>query len=412
MNLFKFLLFAPIFLFSLDPMMNGPNPDAEMQERSSRYYSDLGKKAFQDNKLDDAFNDYSKALVFSPRFAPAHFGMAQVYEAQNKIKNAIQEYKAAIIFNKGFMAAYYRLCLLYQKINDQENVFNTYLKAISVDSRFPNTGAEVEVHERIEEEIESLQKVISQKALQGKMVYIYSEEGFSQAYLLARYIPQLEALGAIISFEPPRGLESLFASSFPNIKIIDWYTLEESIQFDYKISLSALGLILNADIHNIPGKEGYLKVNKQAMDSFQGWISKSHPRIGLAPKLKSKIFPLKLVASNSLASYYLLQTINAQLYEDLSQSLDLSELVESFDSIEEIAGAISLMDETICADNEIALLSCALGIPTTIIYEEMPNLFWLENEGKTPWFTHAKLIKKSSWLEAHREGTAEDIKNK
>lgn len=396
MNWFRILLLLPLPLFAVDPMINMSNPDFEIQQKAAKNLTDEGDKFLKDNKLKEAKESYNKALVYDPRYAFAHFGIAKILLENHDQENALRELKATVSFDQGLMDGYKEIEKIYLEKNNKNEAFNTYLKAISIDPKFPDTSTSVSVNLRRKDEIEKLKSALSENQLQKKRVYIYADGDLKSTFLLARYLYLFEKTGAVLLFEPPRESASLFKSSLDNVEIVDWLTLEESIHYDFKISLSSLGVVFNVPMDQIPGKEGYLKVSEKAIESDKEWVSKISPRIGIAwnTTKEDESVPLSaLVALKDVpkASFYLLQTTDIQLLEHLSKNIDVSVLAESYDSIEEIAGAIANMDRVIAADNSIAMLSLALGKDTTILLaDDLDNILFV------PWSEKAHVFQKTT----------------
>lgn len=362
-------------LLAIDPYGLHGSGSHETNHNAAIKYTEEGNKLYEEGKYKEALDSYYRALVFNPTFALAHFGIALTNEKKGDFKEATREYTSTLIFNPGYEKASANLASLFLKKGDEMEAMKTYVKALSISPTFSLASLkEMPVSNLRKEEILALSNALKTGSLKDKKLYIYSDVDVKTALLFARYLPKLNDQGVKLLFEPPKGTTPLFKASFDTITLIDWLVLEEDIHYDLKAPLGALPFIFDAIIES---KEGYLKAPQQEIDEYREWVSFKPKRIGLA-----------LPSFDNLPqgfSYYSLQT-------QKNDNPQVSPLTEDFDTLDEIAGAITHLDLIISSDNTLALLAASLGKPTWVILPENPEWMWQSLTSTTPWYSNVKLF--------------------
>lgn len=102
-------------------------------EDESIVYS-LRAAAYKRNgNLNEAVNDYSKAIELSPKWSNAYNNRAIVYEAMGRYEDAINDYNKAIVLEPKYLIALYNRGDLFEKTGKAENALADYTKAIGLD---------------------------------------------------------------------------------------------------------------------------------------------------------------------------------------------------------------------------------------------------------------------------------------
>lgn len=355
MRWLSFFFLFPLVLLSIDPISNGDS--SVFERRSVLRYIEQGNQKLEEGNLPLAKEFYFKALVFDPTLAAAHYGLGEVYKRGGKKEEAVREFRSATIFAPGFMKAYNALGALLAQLGKQKEALQIYFKAIAVDPYFPKNES-VTANSRKKEEVEKLIEI--KNGLKGKKVYVYADGDLKLSLLYARYFPLLEKTEATILFEPPKGAKELFHASFPGIQIINWLELEESISADYKVPLSGLPLVFP----NLP-KEIALKAPEKEVQEYKELVTQEGLRIGVAGDVKG--LPKE-------AALYSLQTMD-------NSSSEITPLIEQYDTLAELAGAIANLDEVWTTKPEMASLAASLGKKTKLFLVKPTWEWFAKKEG-------------------------------
>lgn len=347
--------------------------------KAATNFVELGNKSFEKGNYKEAQDQYFRALIYDPTFAEAHFGLAKTYEKLNMVTESIREFNSTLIFNAGYTPAYLQLAESYLNQNNITSAFNVYFRALSLNPLFSIANSKnFHVSLRRKNEIETLQKNINEATIKDKKVYVYNDTDVATTLLLARYLNILKDTGAKVIFEPPRVLEDIFKASFENIEIVDWLTLQEDISYDLKAPLGALPLIFGG----IKESSTILTAPQKDVDQFKGWISKDGKTIGIAWKPQGEL------------SFFSELSKNATLYSLQSQSseLEITELIDDFDSLSNLSGALSHLDLVISFNNTIAILAASLGKPVWLILGTSNEWMWQGASKDTPWFANMRIF--------------------
>jgi tetratricopeptide (TPR) repeat protein len=374
-----FLCFSSFLYAQLELRNYSSIANNEPHIKAAANFVDLGNKSFENGSFKEAQDQYFRALIYDPTYAEAHFGLAKSYLKLNLINDAIREYNSTINFDAGFSDAYIQLADIYLKQNKAATAFEIYFKAISFNPLFSITNPKnVKITPRRKKEVEDLQLIVKESGLKDKRVYIYSDVDIAETLLFSRYLDILSQLGAKVLFEPPRVLESIYKTSFDSIEIIDWLTLQEDISYDLKAPLGALPFIFGT----IKDQLKTLEAPKKDIEQFQGWIAKDTKTIGIAWKPQGQL------------SFFsdLPKDINVYSLQSQSSSLDISELIDDFDALSNLAGAISHLDLVISFNNTIAILSASLGKPTWLILGASSEWMWQGSSNISPWFSNLRIF--------------------
>ncbi|MEP6646024.1 MAG: tetratricopeptide repeat protein [Saprospiraceae bacterium] len=82
------------------------------------------------NRKEEALNDYNKALEFKPNFAIAFFNRGMLYMNEQKIDEAIRDYTSAIEFKPNYSKAYSNRGVIYTNLKRYAEAIADYTKAI------------------------------------------------------------------------------------------------------------------------------------------------------------------------------------------------------------------------------------------------------------------------------------------
>jgi tetratricopeptide (TPR) repeat protein len=354
--------------------------DVEPHQKMAAKYLDLGKTSFENKAYKDAQDQFFRALIYDPTSAEAHFLLSKTYLAQDKTADAIRELNSTIVFNAGFMAAYIELANQYIKANKINDAFKIYFKALAQNPLFSlSDNKTIKVNPRRQSEIEALKNSYQNNVLKNKVILIYTDTDIATTILLSRYVFKLKELGAKIIFMPPKSLEDIFKESFKDVDILSWLTLEEDIKFDLKAPLSGLAYIFDEWI-----EQNYILLPPQKeVKIYESWVSSQKENIAVAWKPQGNLTFFTDIKNNS--NLYSLQTQAAET--------SISELVEDFDSLSNLSGAIAQMDLIISYNYTVAVLAAAMQKNTWLILDSNSEWLWVGYGDRTPWFKNIKIFK-------------------
>src|SRR5262245_35516260 len=77
--------------------------------QSPRKFCDAAEKFEKANNLEQAIENYSKAIDLDPKFDKAYIARAGCYEKINKKEEAVEDYKKALAFNPKEKELFYNI---------------------------------------------------------------------------------------------------------------------------------------------------------------------------------------------------------------------------------------------------------------------------------------------------------------
>jgi arylsulfatase A-like enzyme/tetratricopeptide (TPR) repeat protein len=107
-------------------------------ERSSMAHNLLGTAYLEKKMLEQAEEEFNKALEMRLHIPDGHFNLALVYEERNELRKAIEEYKKEIELHPAAYPAHFNLAKLYVKMGDIQKGIEHFKEAIKYKKDFAN----------------------------------------------------------------------------------------------------------------------------------------------------------------------------------------------------------------------------------------------------------------------------------
>lgn len=95
-----------------------------------------GLRAKEEGKMEEAIQEYSKAINKDPRNAAAYNNRGVVYDDLEQYERAIEDYDKAIELNPDYAIAYYNRGIAYQDLIQYEEAIEDYNRAIELNSGY------------------------------------------------------------------------------------------------------------------------------------------------------------------------------------------------------------------------------------------------------------------------------------
>jgi Flp pilus assembly protein TadD len=247
-------------------------------------------------------------------------------------------------------------------------------------------------------------------AIEGKIVFVWAEEGLGDIIQFARYVPMLAERGARVILSVPNPAVSLL-SGLPGISQCVSSSAPARPAFDFHCPIGSLPLAFRTELETIPASIPYLPF--PASNRMQVWQDRLGPhdklRVGLVwsgnPEHKNDHN-----RSSSLRAFSAMLDVDATFFslqkdprpDDtavLRHRSDIVDFTADLTDFAETAALISCLDLAITVDTSVAHLSGALGRPTWILLPYTPDWRWLLDRDDSPWYPTARLFRQSETRE-------------
>ncbi|MGD0885947.1 MAG: tetratricopeptide repeat protein [Thermodesulfovibrionales bacterium] len=103
------------------------SPDAALP------HNNLGNAYENQDRIDEAVNEFSTAVKIRPGLAGAHYNLGNEYKRQKRFKEAIIEYKTSLRLNPGYAEAHINLGVAYLNQNLLDEAVNEFTTAVKLE---------------------------------------------------------------------------------------------------------------------------------------------------------------------------------------------------------------------------------------------------------------------------------------
>jgi hypothetical protein len=375
---------------------------------------------------EKAIHSYSSALNLNSNISEIYLNKGIVLFNQYKWSEALENFDKAIYLNKDCAEAYNNKALIYmyKEISQSEENFVAALKIKPnyLDAKF-NLATFYLSNGRYEEGLKAYEcrheltlkrfhsaPWLGQEEVKGKVVFVYPEQGLGDFIQFCRYLPMLEAMGALIWLEIPKPLESITLSLDCKFKIVQG--IKDG--FDYHCPIMSLPLAFKTNIKNIPAPTKYLYANPKKIIA---WGKKLKPqkrfRVGVVWQGGHRKNDTKTWSVNKK------RNININLLKEMfDQDIEIFSLQKGADAIQELeifkkenthitihdhtdtlldfsdtAALIENLDLVITVDTAVAHLSASLGKETWILNRFDTCWRWFsDHRTSSPWYPSVKIF--------------------
>ncbi|MBF0448770.1 MAG: tetratricopeptide repeat protein [Magnetococcales bacterium] len=379
-------------------------------------------------RTNDAEIRLAQALKVNPSLTEAHINLGNISFNRGETKQAIPHYIEALKIDPDNSNAHYNLGVISQMLGDHPGALNHLdlalqnaeesptahmAKAFSLlmTEQFTQGWKEYEWRWKMPNHSPRICPVPrwqGEEMSGGKKLYLYTEQGFGDAIMCARYIPWVRESGAFVILECKPELYQLFKDS----NIADHVVIREaeddsppSFKYDYHLPLMSLPALFTFSLETIPKNIPYLKPNPKA-------ATKWRLKLGSGPELKVGICwsgnPSALANKGRACTLKDLLPITQipgvrffslqkgepakKLYETEHEQVmvDLDPVLTDF---AETAACLCQLDLLISTDTAVVHLAGAIETECWVILHTASEWRWLQNRSDSPWYPATTLFR-------------------
>jgi tetratricopeptide (TPR) repeat protein len=249
--------------------------------------------------------------------------------------------------------------------------------------------------------------------IEGKSIFVATEQGVGDQVMFASCIPDLERLGpARIVLEVHERVAKTIARSFPRSEVIasrqdyklDW--LRDVGPIDRFVMLGDLPARFRRSVADFPRHTGYLRPDPARRNHWSEALgSPSRPRIGLSWRGGTELTRkgLRSIDVSALAPWA--TTIDAQWvclqYGDVGadldrardNGLDMAYWRDSIADLDEFAALVSTLDLVITVCNTTVHYAGALGVPVWVMAPRVPEWRYGIASRSMPWYPSSRMVR-------------------
>jgi hypothetical protein len=387
---------------------------------------DLANSHRLNNNPERALNFYQKALALNPDFSEAYVNQGVLLNDLQGYQPAIASLDAALSLEKNRADYWLNRGAVHQSHNKTAAAIADYDQAIALEPSNPQAYWNKAVSLLLEGNFsqgwtffESRKLVPALKvgvrtfpqpewdgkaSLNGKTIFLYSEQGLGDTVQFARFAKTLAGQGAkVVLGVQPELVDILSSMSADFGFVVDGDALPH---FDYHCALLSLPGLLGVDASNIPFSDRYLRSQAAALAAWKNRLGPaSKPRVGLVWKGnatqgndKNRSIPLAdLLPHLPMGMEYvcLQKDITQAEALVLTQRPDILRFDQDIHSFSDTAALCECVDVVVSVCTSVAHLSAALGKETWVLLCFNADWRWLLNRTDSPWYQKVRLIRQT-----------------
>ena len=388
--------------------------------------TNLGNAYLATDQYDTAEAQFTKLREMFPDQAAVYNNLGNFYSKANRYDEALTNYRLAVERQEVYPEAWNNYAITLRRLNRVEESLAGLEKAISQKDSFPdaqwNRSLSLLLLGRIEEGFEAYEwrwrggvKELRPRKLgkpqwqrgesiQGKRLFVHSEQGMGDHIQFMRYLPMLQAQGAQVLAEFPEPLLEIAKDYAPEVIWIERGT-RKFPEFDLYCPLLSLPTLLGTNKDNIPGPKSYLSAKPERKAHFRERLKDATGlRVGLVwsgnPKHandRNRSLALKdlmqALGSVPFTAVSLMKEVRPEDQVYLREHTELLDLSQELDNFADTAALISNLDLVVSVDTSVAHLAGALGCPVWMLTPFAPDWRWMLERKDTPWYPTMRLYR-------------------
>lgn len=349
----------------------------------------LGAALTRLRRLDEAKAAFEAALALHPDDVSVHLNYGMALEAAGDLDDALVHFGAAEALDPAAPEPTYAIGLVKIRQGDLPEG----LKRFEVRWSQKNGPPLRYPQDRL---------WLGGEPIEGRRILVHGEQGFGDVIQFARFIPELEALGAKVTVEAQPGLVRLLASLKGGPEVIPQSFTPPD--FDWHVPVMSLALALGKTLEDV-GRISfpYLAPPAPVLSAWRERLGpKSALRIGLAwsgnPKhtndaersIALKAFDRILELPADFVSLQPEVRAVDRAYLDRSRIRQFEADIEDF---ADTAAMVADCDLVIAVDTSVVHLAGALGVPAYLLLPTPCDFRWMNGRADTPWYPSVEIVR-------------------
>jgi tetratricopeptide (TPR) repeat protein len=375
-------------------------------------------------RFDDALQSYQAAIALKPGFADAYFNSGVTLHELRRLDEALEAYDQALEFRPEYPEAYFNRGVTLHELRRFDEAVESYDKALSqkpADDRilfargsvnllrgnFAPGWRDYEARLKLAAGGRSFRRPLwlGNAAITGKSILVHCEQGLGDTIQFCRYVKLLQQAGAKVLFAPQASLMELMRCLGDGIEVVN--PEDRALRYDFHTPLLSLPLAFKTDHHTIPIHVPYLFADPDRAKDWARKIGDRDFKVGICwqgatTKMDAgrsfqvrEFFPLSQIPEVRLISLQKGEG-EAQL-SILPEGMKVQTLGPDFDpgpsAFLDTAAVMGALDLIITSDTSIAHLAGALGRPTWVVLQHVPDWRWLLDRNDSPWYPTMRLFR-------------------
>jgi tetratricopeptide (TPR) repeat protein len=386
--------------------------------------NNLGAILETTGRLEEAIKCYREALRAKPHFAEPHNNLGNALSKLDEYAEAQAHYQRAIELRPDYIEAHHNLAGLLidqgcvaEGIASYEHVLQ--LKPDYADAHFgrAHTWLRMGDFKRGWPEFEwrwwrkgfpprsFTQPLWDGSPLTGRTILLHAEQGLGDTIHFIRYAPLVKKRGGTVIVECQESLLPLLATC-PGI---DYLVAKDTPlpYFDTHAPLLSLPGILGTTLATIPAEGPYLFADPKLVELWRQTIGDTGPlKVGIAwqgnpafPSDRRRSVPLTrfkpLARLEGVRLFSVQKGPGTEQLTGAAGQLSIIDLGSRFQTFQDTAAALRVLDLVITIDSAVAHCAGALGVDGWVLLPYLADWRWLSAGDDSPWYPTLHLFRQS-----------------
>jgi tetratricopeptide (TPR) repeat protein len=352
--------------------------------------TDRGVALAELDRFDEALAAHDQALRLGSRLFAAHVNRGNVLLKLTRVPEALACYDAALAIDPESAEVNFNAGMGRLLIGDFRNGWKQYeyrwnrkqFAAQSPNFTQPMWRGETDV--------------------QGKTIFLISEQGLGDTLNFVRYAPLLAERGATVLLGVPPPLKTL-APSVPGVTQV--FTDGEAVPaFDYYCPLLSLPLAFGTTLDTIPANIPYIRPYQERLAKWRDRLpDNGRVRVGICwaggtmyANNRNRSIPLERFAALLDApgvDFVSVQKDVSDAQAALLRRHGVAQLGQDFKDFADTAAVVAMLDLVVSVDTSVAHLTGAMGKPVALLLPFAPDFRWLLERTDSPWYPTMRLYR-------------------
>lgn len=401
----------------------------ELDAGHAKAFNNLGCMQHIQGRLDEALQNYIKALQLEPDQPEALRNSALITGGTNELMVAMTGYQRRIAANPNESTAHYQLAHIHAHLGLSDQALAGYEQAIATDpnqaefhfaraqlllklGRYREGWREYEWRWRISR-FNTPMRRFSQPCWDGsdlprETLLIHGETGFGDMFQFVRFATLAASRCANVIVECQPELMDLIA----NVAGVSHVVPQGSDlpAFDVHIPLITLTAVFVTDIHSIPWNGPYLVANPQKIQNWESRVRRvnsSNRKVGLVwtgnPKnmgQQERSVPLSMLLSmtqtDGVSFFSLQKGASPFQISERPQGACFADLTADIADFSDTAALLLQLDLVISVDTSVAHLAGSMGRSVWVLLPFSADWRYHENRDDNPWYPSMRLFRQTS----------------
>jgi tetratricopeptide (TPR) repeat protein len=388
-----------------------------LNEKNSAALNNRGNIYGELRKYEEAIADYTQVISIEPDNINAHTARANIYQSQNRREEAVEAFLALTKLKPDCADTHWSIALPLLAQGRLEEGFHSY------EYRLKNKNGIRDHADRIYAKPEySKPKWDISMPIEGKTIYVSSEQGLGDCLQFCRYIIKLHELGAKVIFEVHPPLLPIMQNLKQYAQIVA--TKSDIPDHDYYCHMMSLGYAFKTTLDTIPAPVPYLFAEESRIAKWRNYLGTEGFKIAICWQGSNSLvdhnrsFPVTMFKQISelegVRLISLQRNYGAEQLDDLPEGMTVETLPEDFDGKDaaflDSAAVMKCVDLVITSDTALSHLAGAMGVKTFTALKHLPDWRWLLDRSDSPWYPNHKLFRQKEekdWESVFKEITDE-----